>query len=90
MTNTGMIAEGHATSIVPVASSISVASVASGGTAVQESALVTQAAVAAAAEGGTVASTYTVAGDLSMKNVLISVSELGVPWFIQIFLCEAV
>ena len=78
MTSTGMIAGGHATSIVPVASSISVASVASGGAAVQESALVTQAA-AAAAEGGTVASTYTVAGDLGMKSVLISVSELVVP-----------
>lgn len=70
MTSSGMIAEGRSTSIVPVASSMSVASAASGG-AVQESALVTQ----AAAESGTVASTYTVAGDLSMKSVLISVSE---------------
>ena len=73
MTSTGMIAEGRTTSIVPVASSISVASVASGG-AVQESALVTQ-ATAATAEGGTVTPTYAVAGDLSMKSVLISVSE---------------
>ena len=71
-----MIAKSHTTSIVPAASSISVGSVA-GGTVVQETTLVTQAVAGAAADSGAVTSTYTVAGDLSMKNVLISVSELA-------------
>lgn len=70
LTSTALIAEDRPASIMPAAS-INAATIANGGK-VQECVSLVQAAI----EGGTVTPTYTVAGDLNMKSVLISVSEL--------------